>query len=111
MYTYTELSAAAGKYLLKASLSSVKKHMPLSKIHVLYHGRDDTEFQTWLENNGAILHRHDPDWRSSIEEMRLKGDPKKSHLFLHVGNYFGTWQRIDIPQFVDAEYCLSLIHI
>ena len=108
VYTYTELSAGAGKFMLKASVSSVKKHMPRSKIHVMYHGSSDVDFRSWLVQKGVILHNHEPDWRSSIEEMRLKGDPMRSHLFLHEGNYFGTWQRIDIPKFIDSEYCLLL---
>ena len=40
--------------------------------------------------------------------MRQHGDPAASNLFLHEGNYFGTWQRIDIPLFIDTEYCLLL---
>ena len=36
------------------------------------------------------------------------GDETKSHLFRNFGNYFGTWQRIDIPNFINAEYALLL---
>jgi lipopolysaccharide biosynthesis glycosyltransferase len=56
----------------------------------------------------VIVHNHDPIWRPSIEQMRQNGNSGASNLFLHPGNYFGTWQRIDIPLFVDSEYCLLL---
>lgn len=36
------------------------------------------------------------------------GDERKSHLFKHFGNYLGTWQRIDIPKFINAEFALLL---
>ena len=108
VYTYTELSAGAGKHLMKASLTSVKAHMPRSQIHVIYHGNDDLEFRSWLTKKGVIIHQHNPTWRSSVETMRKNGDPMRSHLFLHEGSYFGTWQRIDIPKFIDSEYCLLL---
>jgi lipopolysaccharide biosynthesis glycosyltransferase len=108
VYTYTELSAASGKHLLQVSISSVRQKMPLNKIHVIYHGDTDEQFWSWLENKGVIIHQHDPTWRGQIETMRKNGDPSRSHLFLNSGNYFGTWQRIDIPLFIDSEYCLLL---
>lgn len=108
VYTYTELSKASGKHLLQASIASVRKHMPDSRIHMLYHGKDDKAFQLWLTKHGVELHQHDPTWRGQIEAMRKNGDPATSHLFLHPGNYFGTWQRIDIPLFLNSEYCLQL---
>lgn len=108
MYTYTELSHASGKHLLQASIVSVKKQMPHNKIHILYHGRDDKSFRMWLARQGVRIHQHDPVWRGQIEAMRKNGDPQSSHLFLHAGNYFGTWQRIDIPLFINSEYCLLL---
>ena len=110
VYTYTEQSVASGKYLLQASIASVRRHMALTPIHVLYHGHDDVEFRTWLQQapNHLILHDHNPTWAADIEEMRVRGDVEKSHLFLHAGNYLGTWQRIDVPLFVDAEYALLL---
>ena len=40
--------------------------------------------------------------------MFARGDVTKSHLFQHGGNYFGTWQRIDIPKFINEEYVLLL---
>jgi hypothetical protein len=108
VYTYTELSAASGKHLLQASISSVRQQMPSNKIHILYHGDDDKEFRSWLREKDVIIHRHRPTWKDQIETMRQNGDPSKSHLFLHAGNYLGTWQRIDIPLFIDSEYCLLL---
>lgn len=40
--------------------------------------------------------------------MRQHGEASRSHLFQNIGNYIGTWQRIDIPRFINAEYCLFL---
>jgi hypothetical protein len=108
-YTYTELSAGSGKKLLQASIVSVSRHMPKSRIHILYHGETDHEFRSWLIDRSVIIHQHnDPPWQDDIEEMRENGDPQTSHLFLHPGNYFGTWQRIDIPFAVNSEYVLLL---
>ena len=108
VYTYTEMSAKAGQHFLRSSIASVRQKMPHNKIHVLYHGKKDTAFRSWLTKNNVTVHNHDPQWRGKIEEMRRNGDPASSHLFLHPGNYFGTWQRIDIPLFLDTEYCLLL---
>ena len=108
VYTYTELSATAGQHFLKASIASVRRKMPLNKIHVLYHGNEDIAFRTWLKSQNVSIHDHFPMWQSQIEQMRKNGDPALSHLFLHPGNYLGTWQRIDIPLFLDYEYCLLL---
>ncbi|GKY99728.1 hypothetical protein MPSEU_000926800 [Mayamaea pseudoterrestris] len=108
VYTYTELSQSSGKHLLQASIASIRRVMPDNTIHILYHGSSDTVFRNWLKERKVIIHQHDPTWRDQIEAMRLNGDVKTSHLFLHAGNYFGTWQRIDIPLFVESEYCLLL---
>ena len=110
VYTYTEESMASGKHFLQASIASVRHHMPHTPIHILYHGQADIEFRNWLQQapNHVILHTHNPTWAADIEDMRLHGDVKRSHLFSHAGNYLGTWQRIDIPLFVDAEYALLL---
>ena len=108
VYTYTETSAKAGQHFLRASIASVRRKMPHNKIHVLYHGSQDTKFRTWLNIQNVTIHNHLPKWRKKIEQMRKNGDPTLSHLFLHPGNYLGTWQRIDIPLFLDYEYCLLL---
>ena len=108
VYTYTEMSQSAGKHLLQSSIISVRQHMPNNAIHILYHGNKDVDFRQWLLSKGVIVHDHDPSWRPEIERMRLNGNPATSHLFLHEGNYFGTWQRIDIPLFIESEYCLLL---
>ena len=108
VYTYTEMSAAAGQHFLRASIASVRRQMPHNKIHVLYHGEKDLKFRKWLATQNVTIHNHFPQWRSKIEVMRRNGNPALSHLFLHPGNYFGTWQRIDIPLFLDTEYCLLL---
>jgi hypothetical protein len=94
VYTYTELSAKAGQHFLRASIASVRRQMPHNKIHVLYHGKKDEEFRTWLAGQNVTIHSHFPQWRQKIEEMRRNGDRAKSHLFQHSGNYMGTWQRI-----------------
>lgn len=108
VYTFTELSATTGKHLLQSSIVSVRQQMPNNVIHILYHGKKDVAFRQWLKDQRVIVHDHNPSWRPKIEEMRLNGDPASSHLFLHSGNYFGTWQRIDIPLFIESEYCLLL---
>ena len=97
-----------GQIFLKSSITSVRRQMPHNKIHVLYHGGTDANFRVWLAEQKVIVHNHYPEWQNKIEEMRKNGDPQTSHLFLHPGNYLGTWQRIDIPLFLDTEYCLLL---
>jgi len=109
VYTYTEASQTVSKNLLKVSILSVRKRFGYKiDIHVLYHGSKDKEFLTWLRTRKVIVHDHNPTWIDTIEEMRLNGDPKKSHLFLDKGSYIGTWQRIDIPLFIDAEYIMFM---
>ena len=109
VYTFTELSEGSGKLMLKASIRSLRDQMPFNSIHVIYHGDKDVEFQTWMGSMGVILHhQYNPVWKDTIERSRKHGDPQASHLFLHEGNYFGTWQRIDIPKYINSEYCLLL---
>jgi len=109
VYTYTEMSEQNGRVMLMTSIASVRSHMPANPIHILYHGNEDASFRSWLQEEMNVnIHQHDPSWRSDIEEMRQNGNVEASHLFLHGGNYFGTWQRIDIPHFLDTEYCLLL---
>ncbi|KAL7531694.1 hypothetical protein ACHAXR_004175 [Thalassiosira sp. AJA248-18] len=111
IYTYTDSSHTLGKYLLKTSILSARSVFELSiDIHVIYHGFDDVEFLSWLKNHDVIVHNHKPRWSSTIEKMRVSAQSaeSQSHLFSHSGNYLGTWQRIDIPLFVNAEYALLL---
>ena len=108
VYTYTELSATTGRHLLQTSIESARSHMPHNKIHILYHGQNDTKFKKWLKRRNVIVHDHHPTWKDQIEQMRLNGDAHSSNLFLHSGNYLGTWQRIDVPMFLDTEYVLLL---
>ena len=109
VYTYTEKSQELGKSLLKASILSARNAFGLTTdIHILYHGTEDKQFLEWLTNHSVIIHNHEPNWLDKIEEMRQNGQIKYSHLFAHTGNYIGTWQRIDIPLFINAEYCLFL---
>ena len=108
VYTYTELSDPKGKYMLQASISSLRQHMPLNNVAILYHGHQDKKFQQWLRDQNVDIFSHDPKWRGDIERMRQNGYANTSHLFSHEGNYFGTWQRIDIPRFIETEYCLLL---
>lgn len=108
VYTYTELSATSGKYMLQASIASLRQHMPHNKVYILYHGDHDTEFRQWLWDQRVTIFQHNPEWKDQIEQMRLSGNAGTSHLFLHAGNYFGTWQRIDIPKFIDTEYAMLI---
>jgi len=109
VYTYTEASKPISKFLLKVSILSIRNSFSTSTdIHILYHGLNDIQFQKWLRTHNVIIHDHKPTWIDTIEEMRVNGDPMKSHLFLDKGNYIGTWQRIDIPLFIDAEYIMFL---
>eukprot|EP00957_Ditylum_brightwellii_P052438 3976863-Ditylum_brightwellii.AAC.1 len=108
VYTFTELSEQAGIHLLKTSIKSVRKHMPNNKIHILYHGTSNERLRSWLTDHEVIIHKHDPEWKDDIEIMRQNGAMESSHLFSHPGNYFGTWQRIDIGNEIDYEYCLLL---
>ena len=115
VYTYSEQrrSESNAQSLLKASILSARRvfGMQQADIHIIYHGSTDTNLLNWLESHNVILHNHLPKWRSTIEEMRVSSSEQlqsQSHLFRHSGNYFGTWQRIDIPLFVNAEYALFL---
>jgi hypothetical protein len=108
VYTYTEESSTAGGVLLKMSILSVKKTMPTASIHVLYHGKGDGELRGWLIKRGVVVYDHQPTWRDQIEKMRLRGNVLASHLYASSGNYLGTWQRIDLPQFLSVEYCILL---
>ena len=109
VYTYTEWSHVLGKQLLKASILSARKVFGGTvDIHIIYHGSSDEEFLRWLKRRRVVLHKHEPTWIPIIDAMRLNGDQGTSHLYAHRGNYIGTWQRIDIPMFIDAEYCLLL---
>jgi hypothetical protein len=84
------------------------ENMPHNKIHMLYNGQSDEQFRSWLKDKGVIVHEHNPTWTEEIEKMRSNGKIEASHLFQHSGNYFGTWQRIDVPLLLDTEYCLLL---
>ena len=107
VYTYTEESQLVGQKLLKASILSVRGTFGMTTdIHILYHGSKDKHFLSWLKECSVIVHKHEPKWLDMIETLRQNGDPALSHLFLHKGNYIGTWQRIDIPLFINAEYIL-----
>ena len=109
IYTYTEWSQGLGKNLLKGSILSARTVFGLSiEIHVLYHGREDIDFLSWLIKKHVIIHRHMPEWIHVIERLRGTTDKNRSHLSSHSGNYLGTWQRIDIPLFINAEYALLL---
>lgn len=109
VYTYTEHSHLFGKILLKVSISSVRRKLGQSQpIHILYHGNKDKDFLSWLHTHDVFVHFHEPKWTEMIERLRLAGDPSSSHLFAHAGNYLGTWQRIDVPDYIESEYVLFL---
>lgn len=95
VYTYSERSQFSEKYLLQASIVSVKKNMPRNKIHVLYHGENDREFIKWLESNGAMVHLQ------SLDQLMISGAEEtfsRTQLL----------QRFDIPNIVSSEYILLL---
>eukprot|EP00549_Striatella_unipunctata_P022096 CAMPEP_0118684672 /NCGR_PEP_ID=MMETSP0800-20121206/6786_1 /TAXON_ID=210618 ORGANISM="Striatella unipunctata, Strain CCMP2910" /NCGR_SAMPLE_ID=MMETSP0800 /ASSEMBLY_ACC=CAM_ASM_000638 /LENGTH=1370 /DNA_ID=CAMNT_0006581429 /DNA_START=36 /DNA_END=4148 /DNA_ORIENTATION=+ len=113
VYTFTETTSPAGKHMLKISILSVRKHVAQTSVHILYHCEykkipRDEEFVAWLKDHDVTIHFHEPEWADKVELMRLNGDPSASHLFAHKGNYLGTWQRIDIPEFITSEYVLLL---
>eukprot|EP01082_Thalassiosira_pseudonana_P009738 g8673.t1 g8673 contig30:11016-12944(-) len=110
VYTYTELSQSNGKSLLVGSILSARRVFGLTvEIHLLYHESfNDVDFLSWLNGVNVIVHKHEPRWLDAIEKLRVHGDAKRSHLYSHRGNYIGTWQRIDIPLFIDAEYAVLL---
>lgn len=108
VYTYTELSDVKGKFLLQVSIASLRRHMPHNKVYILYHGDEDIEFRQWLRDQRVTIFDHNPSWKEKIEQMRQNGNSTTSNLFLHSGNYFGTWQRIDVPKFIETEYVLLL---
>ena len=109
VYTYTELSDEMGKIFLKASILSVRKKFGFSiDINIIYHGAADKDFFDWLNEQRVIIHKHEPKWLEMIDVMISNADKTRSHLYTHRGNYIGTWQRLDIPLFINAEYCLLL---
>jgi len=109
VYTYTEESQAMGKVLLKASIISVRQTFGIDiDINVIYYGKEDSIFLNWLDERNVIIHKHEPQWLWMMEEMVSYANKNKSHLYSNLGNYIGTWQRIDIPLFINAEYVLFL---
>lgn len=111
VYTYTEESSPLRKPLLKVSVLSVRQHMPTASIHMLYHGRSDADFRDWLIQHGVVLHAHQPDWKEQLEGTRRAAAARLSNgssLLNHPGDYFGTFQRIDVPHFLSVEYCVLL---
>jgi hypothetical protein len=111
VYTYNEGSSSTGQLLLKVSILSVRHVMPAASVHVLYHGESDASFRAWLIEHGVVVHEHNPEWQDKLEDMRLKiiaHGRKDSHLYASRGDFFGTFQRIDIPEFLSVEYCILL---
>jgi len=112
VYTYTEDSPPSGKHMLKISILSVQLQMPNVPINIIYHKSNTTKkdpaFQQWMVDHGITLHDHKPKWADTIENMRKAGNLGTSHLYKHAGAYLGTWQRIDIPDFIQSEYVLLL---
>jgi len=109
VYTYSERSQKMGKILLKTSIKSVRRGFGKDiEINVLYHGTKDKPFLEWLAKQRVVVHNHEPKWLGIIQDMLSYVNHKKSHLYAHIGDYIGTWQRIDIPSFIDAEYIIFL---
>lgn len=111
VYTYTEEGGRRAKLMFQMSMMTTLRHMHASSVHVLYHGDRDMELRTWLTSRGVTVHDHDPAWRGEAERLRqagLRGPSVQRHQFLSQGGYLGTWQRLDVPLHVSAEYCLVL---
>lgn len=109
VYTYTEKSETMGKILLKASITSVRQSFGFDiDINVIYHGTEDEMFLKWLVERKVTVHKHEPKWLGMIRDLQSNGNINHSHLYAHSGNYIGTWQRIDIPLFINAEYIMFL---
>lgn len=106
VYTYTETSPSFAKHLMQVSILSARRHMPDNPIHILYHGTDDRIFQSWLHEHGVIIHSHDPKWREELNQLKQSGHPTATSL--HWSKSFAALQRIDIPRYIDHEYCLHL---
>lgn len=103
-FVYTELSPENTKFLLQASVASIKEKMSRSRITVLYHGNDDIAFRTWLERKGVIIEQHYPEWRSDL----AKATPTTRRLRPSDESLLQEYQRIDIPKYLESEYCLFL---
>lgn len=76
-------------------------------------GRKTETFLDWLGKYNVVVHNHEPIWIEGIENVRHIGDANmsnlKSHSDIHMSNYYiGSWQRIDIPTAIEAEYVLYL---
>ncbi|CAK0893840.1 unnamed protein product [Prorocentrum cordatum] len=111
VYTYTEKSSSMGKLMLQITLLTTLRYMRASAVHVLYHGSEDTDFLSWLALHGITVHDHQPVWLPAAERLReagLQGGAFQRHRFLSEGNYIGTWQRVDAPLHISAEYCFLL---
>ena len=109
VYTYTEESQPMGKYLLKASITSVRQVFGMHiDINIIYHGKKDKPFLSWLKKRHVIIHNHDPNWLQTVDNMISNADHSRSHLYPHRENYIGTWQRIGIPKFIKEEYVILL---
>mmetsp|Transcript_14690 Transcript_14690/g.20976 ORF Transcript_14690/g.20976 Transcript_14690/m.20976 type:complete len:737 (-) Transcript_14690:106-2316(-) len=109
VYTYTEESHELTQYMLKASILSVRGNFgSTTNIHILYHGKKDNDFLTWLHNYDVIIHQHQPVWLDDMNSMMQNVDPMRSQTFLHGEHDIGRWQKIDIPLFINAEYCLVM---
>ena len=108
VYTYSEESNAQS--LLKASILSARRvfGMHQADIHVIYHdGFSDTNLLNWLESHNVILHKHEITWLGMIDKMLSYTNSNHSQS-QSANRSIGIWQRIDIPHFINAEYCLFL---
>jgi len=97
--------------MLQITLLTTLRYMRASAVHVLYHGDEDTNFRSWLTTRGIVVHDHQPAWRAAAERLRQAGlqmGPFQRHRFLSEGDYLGTWQRLDVPLYISAEYCFLL---
>ncbi|KAL7529399.1 hypothetical protein ACHAXR_006470 [Thalassiosira sp. AJA248-18] len=103
VYTHSELlSDPLRKSTMKESILSSQKVLGLgAEIHVIYHGSNDGEFLSWLKDRSVTVHPHEPKWVPDIiDKLKQRGDSVQSDL--------STWQRIDIPLFINSEYAIFM---
>ena len=124
VYTYTSLSSPYNQYHLRASIASVRQILPHSLVYVLYHedeaqqqrqgkNRKGSEFKQWLlEQKVKVIEHTDESWHEKIDSLRETPDDGdlvgRSHVHNSASDFFAAWQRVDLPLYMDTEYCLFL---
>lgn len=102
VYTYSELSDPLRQNNMKESILSAQNVLGSGvDIHVMYHGSNDGQYLDWLKDKSITVHKHEPKWLTVIAKLlKQNGSTAQTHLT--------TWQKIDIPLFINAEYAIFL---